>query len=513
LSYDFSSRHSVTDVRTVVKVEALSDRLDMSRDRSVERGLTHRCPVDGAPVAHSGLLEWTSRILEWAHVDRAVVFGVFARFWAMLSGPVTILLIASFFSPQTQGYYYTFASLLALQVFVELGLSQVIIQFASHEWSRLHLDEGGRIQGDLQAISRLVSIGRISASWYAVGAGILAVGLGLAGCVFFLKSDDGSVRWAGPWLSLCLLTALRLLSLPFFSLLEGCNQVSEVYRYRFTEGIIRSVFLWLPILLGLGLWTPSVSTGATVVWSVLFVVRRYRYFFRPFLSPPQYARIAWGRDLWPLQWRIAISWLCGYFVFNLFTPILFHYHGPVVAGQMGMTWSLAALLSSVTACFVMPKAPRFGMLIAQHRYVELDQFFWQITKVAALVTGLSTFCLWLLTCLLSIFAPGFADRMLPPLPAGLFFLASALISLSYPMSAYMRAHKKEPLLWLSVISAILVATSNLVFGRYYGATGMAIGYVLTNILVLPFVVLIWHRFREIYRKDHPADPALAGLSP
>lgn len=34
-------------------------------------------------------------------------------------------------------------------------------------------------------------------------------------------------------------------------------------------------------------------------------------------------RVSWKTEIWPLQWRIALSWLSGYFIFQLFTPILF----------------------------------------------------------------------------------------------------------------------------------------------------------------------------------------------
>src|SRR3990172_2856854 len=76
-------------------------------------------------------------------VDRAVSFGLLRRGWNFCSEPVTAILIATKFTPELQGYYYTFATILALQVFVELGLGTVIVQFASHEWSKLNLDKSG----------------------------------------------------------------------------------------------------------------------------------------------------------------------------------------------------------------------------------------------------------------------------------------------------------------------------------------------------------------------------------
>lgn len=66
-------------------------------------------------------------------MDRAVFYGFLTRIWGIAAAPVTALLIAGKFTPQIQGYYYTFTNLLSLQIFVELGLGTVIIQFASHE--------------------------------------------------------------------------------------------------------------------------------------------------------------------------------------------------------------------------------------------------------------------------------------------------------------------------------------------------------------------------------------------
>src|SRR5262249_18032205 len=146
----------------------------------------------------------------------------------LASNALTALLIAFYFTPIIQGYFYTFANLLALQVLVELGISQVIIQFSSHEWAHLRLTATGHIAGDADAFSRLVSLGRIAGAWYAVLAIIVALGLSVAGSCFFLKSP-GSVHWAGPWLLLSALTGASLVLVPLWAILEGCNFVAEVY--------------------------------------------------------------------------------------------------------------------------------------------------------------------------------------------------------------------------------------------------------------------------------------------
>src|SRR6266850_5266887 len=94
-------------------------------------------------------------------IDRAVFFGLLSRIWGLAAGGVTAILIATYFSPELQGYFYTFTTILALQVFAELGLGTVAVQFASHEWSKLSLDKSGHIVGDKDALSRLISIARV----------------------------------------------------------------------------------------------------------------------------------------------------------------------------------------------------------------------------------------------------------------------------------------------------------------------------------------------------------------
>jgi|ETNmetMinimDraft_28_1059901.scaffolds.fasta_scaffold369588_2 hypothetical protein len=55
-------------------------------------------------------------------LDRAVIYYALLRIFQALGGVVSILFIAWFFTEELQGYYYTFASLVAFQAFLELGL-------------------------------------------------------------------------------------------------------------------------------------------------------------------------------------------------------------------------------------------------------------------------------------------------------------------------------------------------------------------------------------------------------
>ena len=150
------------------------------------------------------------RLLHLLEIDRAVFYVLLLRGWQFLVGPITAVLIGSFFTPDVQGYFYTFASLLALQSFLELGFHVVILNVASHEWAKLRIAESGRIVGDEQAHSRLVSLGRLIAKWYAVASTLFVFAVGAAGIAFFYGSPLPMGEWIWPWCTLVALTGISL---------------------------------------------------------------------------------------------------------------------------------------------------------------------------------------------------------------------------------------------------------------------------------------------------------------
>ncbi len=429
-------------------------------------------------------------------MDRAVLYAILARTWGFAAGPASALLIAAKFTPTIQGFYYTFGSILALQTFAELGIGFAITQFASHEWVKLRIGENKRIEGDPNSLSRLASLAQIAIKWYSIAAGIVIVGLSIGGYVFFSQSPTQNIGWKLPWISLCVLTGINLFTIAIWSLLEGCNQVSNVYFYRFFQGLCGSLAAWSAILLGADLWTASIVSLVGLIYAGLFLRRNYWEFFKSFLLiKPEGPHLSWLTDILPFQWRIALSWVSGYFAFSLFTPVLFQYHGPVIAGQMGMTWSLYGALSSLGGAWLSPRVPQFGMMVAQKRYAEMDRLFWRLTIIVTSITILGATAIWLLVFGLNYYDSFLARRILPPLPTALFLMTAIIHTASLPMSTYMRAHKKEPLIFLSVLGGILIGLSTWLLGKHFSAIGMAVGYLTIYAMIFPIIVFVWQRCR------------------
>lgn len=437
--------------------------------------------------------------LNKAEINRAVFFSILTRGWNLCAAPITTLLIAMKFNPEIQGYYFTFAGILAFQFLAELGLGNLIIQFASHEWSKLSIDKSGNIVGNNKSLIRLQCIAMFAIKWYSAASIVLTIFLIIGGYYFF-STRITLVRWVFPWITLCVLNGISFSLMPIWYLLEGCNQTSSVYTYRFIQSLFTTFSLWLAIIFGAGLWTIIISSIIAISCS-LFFLKKFESFIRKLLSPsPSASQLRWRIEILPLQWRLTLSWLIGSFAFTLFTPVIFQYHGPVIAGQMGMTWNIVTAMVSISSSWVSPRVSQFGILIARQEYEELDILFWRITKIVIGISALMGTTFWLIIYLFNIFENPLAQRLLPPSTTGYFLLAQFLIVVSIPFSSYMRAHKKEPFLLMvvSIMQGVLTALLTFILGKYYSVSAIAVGYLLVNIILIPLVIITWYRCRKAW---------------
>lgn len=453
---------------------------------------------DTAPPRRSWPRRWLNRL----EVDRATFYGIGLRVWQLVAGAVSLLLIARCFSRTEQGYYYTFAQLIALQSFFELGLNIAILSAASHEWSRLACAAGGRIVGDAAAYSRLVSLGRRTVAWYGVISVLFVLAVGPGGAAFFAYEPAAGVDWFWPWLGLVLLSGLLLCTLPLNALLDGCNQVATVNRFRLIQAVLANVVVWVAIVAGAGLWAAVATTAARLLCDLYLSGIHYRRFFAGFWRPPAGPRVAWWREIWPMQWRLAISGAVSYFEFSLYAPVMFHYHGAGVAGQMGMTWTLLIALQAAALAWVQARAPLFGMLIARRDFRELDRVYFRLTAISVLVLAVGAGGAGLVVWGLYAADLPLATRLLPPLPTALFLLAIVLYQVPRCHDVYLRAHKREPLLLANVVSSLGIGLLVWWLGKHHGPTGAASGYLAVVALFnLPCRTWLWWRCRRAWHRD------------
>jgi hypothetical protein len=413
-------------------------------------------------------------------IDRAIGFTVLARSWKIFSGLVTVLLISHFLSPAEQGYYYTFASLVALQVVFELGFSFVVLQLAAHESALLHIHSDGEISGNESAHSRLASILQKSVRWYSVAAILMAVVLVAVGFHFFSthRQSSGTIAWKLPWICVVLAAIFTFLMDPVLSFLEGCGFVAQVARLRLVQAIGGTALGWMAFMQHHGLFAPAAVITGQAITGFAFLASK-RHLLLPLLrrNPGMYP-VGWRSEIWPFQWRMAISFFCSYFISSLFNPVLFAYRGAVEAGRMGMSLTIATSLGTVAYAWLYTKASPFGNMVAHRDFAALDRIFSRaLAQSAALLLGGEVAFMGLFLFAERHF-PRLASRMLPVPVFALLLLVVLLNHFVFSEAVYLRAHKQEPFLMLFILVAILTGGSTLLLARLWGATGVTIGYFL-----------------------------------
>jgi hypothetical protein len=440
-----------------------------------------------------------TKLFERFHITPAIAWSIGGTLLSGLTGPLVALLIAQKFSPEMQGYYYTFNSLLAMSVFLELGFNTCIVQFISHEYAHLGMEDGKLKNNSARVLGRLASLTRLSLKWYFVAAVLLFIGVGLGGEIFFRHNQTTElVNWRGPWWCLCSLSALNLLVLPLSALIEGCDQVDWIARARTFQNIGKSTVLIGGLVLGLGLYAPAAAIFLSLVIYLFQFNVKWRVLLNQVLTCPIEEKISWVSEILPMQWRIAVSWASGYFIFSLFNPLLFAYSGAKIAGQFGMTWAILAAISSISQSFVNTRAPRFAALIARKEWSQLRSLWKTALFQSAGLNLLGSLCFIGIVGWLGYIGHPMQDRLSGLTVIILFCLANLINQFVFAVAVVARAEKKEPFLGISVISAIIISISSYLTVREFSVIGLACCYLL-GVIVGGFGALLILRRAAIYQ--------------
>ena len=427
-------------------------------------------------------------------MDKSIAYSSASRIISGVAGVFTAFFVSTFLSGVEQGFYFTFGSLLALQVFFELGLTGIMTQYVAHEASHVRIKDDGLFEGDSVHVSRLASLVRFCVKWYSVLAIITFSSLLIIGFVYFSHYGDvhADVSWHTPWTLICIGTSVKLFQAPFISIFQGLGKMEQMCKITFYQQLITPLCTWLGLVCGFKLYVVGISYLISVliwqlyVWKTgmaLIVIKLYKTLVTE--------KVEYMKEIFPYQWRIALSWVSGYFIYNMFNPVLFATQGAVVAGQMGMTMTALSAISALSMSWMNTKVPLYSNYIALKDYRKLDNVFFttlkQLTLVSViLLTLFMGFILLLDITNFSLNGVTLADRFLNWLPT--LLLSTVILVQQYPSSwaSYLRCHKKEPFLIYSIVTGVACCLSTVLLGKFFGLYGVVIGYFVIQVSIVPW---------------------------
>lgn len=440
-------------------------------------------------------------------LDRAIAFTVFGRGFQSLASVITVVLISRLMSPVEQGYYYSIWSLWALQIVFELGFSFVILQVAAHERASLSLAGDGTLVGNTHSIRRLAGLLKTVQRWYLVAALIMVTTLLVLGFHFFNARPNSGVHWQAPWIFTVLAAGLMFQIDPTVSFLEGCGYVTEVATQRLIQTVTGSLVAWVVMLSRHGLYAPGFIITIQACTGLIFFYRHRRLLLQLLRENPEGETISWRREILPFQWRVALSWLCAFIPNTLFAPLLFAMRGPVEAGEMGLSMNIALSLGTIVLSWMTTKAAPFGSLVATGQQVQLDHLFFRTLRQSTMLVSTGAVVIFFGIGFLGRYLPSIGHRMLPQSVFVFLLLTTICNHVVQSEALYLRSHKKEPFLFLSLGIAVLLLSSSWIAAKWAGAAGVAVAYFLcSGITASVFGTFIFVVQRRTWRLENEAQP-------
>ena len=416
-------------------------------------------------------------------LDKSVSRTLLLRAWNVVAGLFTVVLVPFFLTAEEQGFYFSFSSLISIQIFFELGLGQVLLYKFSSMHQKVLIDKSFSLES-------LVNLLYASRLLYRLLAFLFFIITLSSGYLFFSSINVNSVSWRVPWFFLVFASSINLVQSVKFTYLEAIGDMAHVSVARVRTSVVSAFAFFAVLICGGALWAacviPSVNAILMSFW--LYAHRHssgYKKVRRSQLISKSEILSMWKIEILPMQWRISLSWLSGYFIFQLYNPIALSHFGPVQAGRLGYTVTIISALSFVASTFTSALSPKLAALYAAGKIAEFNKAFYRSLLYSipslALLTSAVPFGIFLLNFL----NLGYSAKLLSLGDSLLYSLGAFFSGLVFLLSVHLRSQQKEPLLVLSVVTSLMMLPA-LLLGSAYSISAM-----LSLALVVIFMSFVW----------------------
>lgn len=408
--------------------------------------------------------------------------------------PIIVFFVPIFLSENQQGYWYTFGSIAALTNLADLGFTSIMTQYVAHEYTYLQLDKSQKLFIGLeQNIKRMSSLFKFTVRWMSKVLSVVLVLITFAGFIMFSGGNDG-IRWWVPWILYAISSVYNFASQVALSFFEGCDQFAITQRIQTFAGIIHCVATIGLLVAGMGLYALCIPLFLKGSLTFLLIGKYFGTSLAQLWNEERNEEIAWGKEIIPLLGRYAVSWGAGYFSFQIYNPLAFSLFGPSAAGKVGYSLSIVQAIYSVSNAWSLISIPKYNMAVEKKEWFRMDSLLKRNLAYSSIVYAIGIFALYL-TQKIPFMEKLIWSRVLSGQAVFVLCASYYTLVLSYAISTYLRAHKKEPYMMVSVVSGAGSALLTYIFTRYMGLELIFTGFLISNAIALPLGIYVWWRFR------------------
>jgi O-antigen/teichoic acid export membrane protein len=428
--------------------------------------------------------------------DPIVLSSGFVRLVSTITSPLAALLVVHYLTLAEQGYWFTFQGIVMMANYAEMGMAQVIMQFAAHETGGTTGEREKQLPRDNKRLKSILRISLIFGGLSALLQFLIALPLGYL--ILSSHTEAGQqIEWLGPWVLLCCVAPLNLLLVFVNGFLEGCQFIVQANLRRALQAIAQVGVTLLVFSLGGRLWSLGAGLFASFAVGLLWILAAHGGFLGQMLAGfRQNREISWRKEVWPLQWRYAMTWATGLFTYGLFNPLIFSLAGAEAAGQFGFTMAVVGMVLAYSQVWTASRAAVFAKLNAGTEWDELKHLFERSARYGALAYLLGAAGVLVSLHVINIYLPWLAVRFLDPLATAILLAGGGVNLMTFFITYFVRSFKEEPFVKLAWLVAALMLSLLPVGTILFGTTGAAAAYLIAQSAILPMAFGIYNRYRK-----------------
>ena len=425
-------------------------------------------------------------------LNKPILLSLFTKVWQILFSILSLYFIINYLSEVERGYYYLFISIISLQLFIDMGFTNTIVVFLSHE-SKNVIFNSKNIEGKNKNLINVKIILNYLIKWFTKKVFLLFVVFICAGIIFFgIKERNYEILFL--WTILSFFISINLFSSIFCAFLEGMNKILISSLIRFLQTLFSSIALLITIS-HFKLYSVLFQYTASLI--ILFVV--IYYYRRPLINTIrdkiQINNKKIIKKFKIQQKKLGYTWIIGYLIFNLYTPFIFNFISPEAAGKFGASIQIASSINAVLLIFLNLNLPRLGGYISIKKYKKSLNLFFRILIFSSIL------CLFSISFIFFIIYN--FEETLSNIIGGLLdfyhlftlIFMTLFLNIVYHIASFLRMFKKEPFLKHAIVVSVTTIFLLVMLGLIFNLDGVIFAYLISNLVGLIYAIYIFITFK------------------
>ena len=414
--------------------------------------------------------------------DLSYVF--YNRLLSSIKGPVILLVIIKYLSPDEQGLWYLFINLGALSVIVDFGFTTLLTQYVSNSYGKYKdNDLGFKYPKNVLGLAYFA----LKSFFYLSIFGLII--LSLSG-LYFIPDTELFL-----WIIYSIILAFNVFLSAAQAIYTGLDKVKEVQAILLVASIVSFLLQFTLIIFGFSIFSLVIASGLSLLASLSLFLLKSKSFWKTVIKEKILIDKKEINSIINLQKKYTISWIAGYFIFNAYVPIISKSINLEVAGKFGLVIAIFSMFLSLSLSWIFTKTPKMGILAGSKKKHEMLKV-WKKSSV----NGLFLLVFFMIIFYVSIhFLPNFFDWKNRILSHKLIFMFSIIFFVRYISSVVatlIRVNKLEKMMTINSLNAIFCVII-LSISNFSNIDNVMMAIAAWSILIiLPFVFLIYNNFKK-----------------